>query len=128
LRFERGLGDVAVTCESEVVSGSAGRRVVPASTLLVETPAAVVDVYADRHGVRAEAEAFVDFLTSAEAQEVFARHGFRPVNGTDRGRFPPVADLWTVEDYGGWNEVGGVFFGPGGLFDSVMEEVHGAAS
>ena len=136
LRFERGLGDVAVTYENEVLAarrwGQEGDRIIPRSTLLVQTPAALVDVCADRHGVRAEAEAFLNFLWTPEAQEVFARHGFRPVDkdvlAEYRWMFPAVADLWTVEDYGGWGEVGSVFFGPGGLFDSVMEETRAEAS
>lgn len=133
LRFERGLGDAVVTDENEMLSrpaGLPGDKVVPRSTVLIQFPAAVVDVYADRHGARPEAEAFRDFLLSFQAQEVFARHGFRPVDRTalfrNRGKFPPIPDAWTVEDYGGWSEVGSVFFGPGGLFDSVMEETRAA--
>ncbi len=135
-RFAGGWGDAAVACESDILaerlSGAAVERVIPRSAVLVENPVAVVDVNADRHGARKEAEAFVDFLWSPEAQEVFARRGFRPVDRRVmerfRGEFPPVPDLWKVDEFGGWSEVGTVFFGPGGLFDSVMEEVHAPAS
>src|SRR5262249_21220269 len=103
-------------------------RVLPRSTILIQNPAAVVDAYADKHGVRAEAEAFVEFLATPEVQEVFARRGFRPVDpavlARPRPGFPPVMDLFPVGDYGGWSEAGTVFFGPGGLFDSVLEDVH----
>ena len=41
-------------------------------------PVAVVDVYADAHGVREAAEAFVRFLYTPEAQAIFASKGYRP--------------------------------------------------
>src|SRR6185369_7086343 len=70
--YEKGVGDAAITYESEVrVGQAAGEKyeaVVPHSTLLIENPGAVVDVYADKHGTRAAAEGFVDFLHGAEAQ------------------------------------------------------------
>lgn len=136
INFERGLGDVAVSYESEILAarlaGSDIESVVPRSTILIENPVAVVDANAEKHGVREEAEAFVRFLLSPEAQEVFARHGFRPADPSLRGetkvRFPPVPDLWSIEEFGGWEEAGTVFFGPGGVFDQVMEDVHASLS
>ena len=87
-------------------------------------------VYADRHGVRAEAEAFLDFLHGPEAQEVFARHGFRPVDNEvlarHRGKFPPVADLWTVEDLGGWPKILEEIYGPQGLWTKVFSDKSGS--
>jgi sulfate transport system substrate-binding protein len=131
-RFERGWGDAVVAAESDVFvarrDGAKIARVVPRSTVLIQHPAAVVDAYADKHGVRAEAEAFLDFLWTPAAQEAFAKAGFRPVDrkilGWHRGDFPKVLDLWTVEELGGWANAGPVFFGPGGLYDGVWEEVH----
>ena len=64
--FEKGLGDVAITYENEVLVGlKAGRAydyIVPRATILIENPAAVVDTYADKHGNRDLADAFVAFL------------------------------------------------------------------
>ena len=136
LTFERGVGEAAVTRESDVLAarraGGRMEKILPPSTLLIEYPAAVVDRNADRHGVRPEAEAFVQFLMTEEAQTVFARWGFRPsdrrVLARRRDLFPPVPDAMSVDEFGGWSEVGTVFFGPGGLFDQVMEDVHASRS
>jgi sulfate transport system substrate-binding protein len=84
LTFERGIGDVAITYENEVyagiLAGSEYNIVYPTSTLLIENPVALVDTYVDAHGTREVAQAFLDFLSSPDAQRVFANHGFRPVN------------------------------------------------
>ena len=82
--FEKGVGDAAITYENEVLVGrKAGRDyeyVVPASTILIENPVAVVDAYADKHGNRELAEAFVAFLRTPEAQRAFTEYGLRPVD------------------------------------------------
>lgn len=88
--FEYGVGDVIVTYENELLAriakGVQYDIVVPPSTILIENPAAVVDRNADRHGVREVAEAFVEFLRGQAAQELFAKHGFRPVLEEEIGR------------------------------------------
>lgn len=128
--FEKGLGDVAVTYENEVLVGRrAGQTyeyVIPRSTILVENPAAVVDVYAKEHGVRDAAQAFVDFLRTPEAQRAFAEYGLRPVD-PDVGRevaaeFPPVQDLWRVDYLGGWGRVTESLYGRDGVFTRVLEQ------
>jgi sulfate/thiosulfate transport system substrate-binding protein len=136
LSFERGWGDAAIASESEFLAarkaGSKNERVVPRSTILVQNPVAVVDAYAAKHNAREAARAFVDFLWTMEAQTAFARHGFRPVDRRALGRvktdLPPVRDLWTIDDLGGWEQVGTSFFGPGGVYDTVMEEAYAARS
>ncbi len=108
--FRGGAGDVVITYESEValgwLFGSDVERVVPASTLLVESPAVVVDRNADAHGVRERAQALCDHLWTPEAQRQLARCGLRPVDpavfAANRARFPDPEDLWTIEFLGGW--------------------------
>ncbi|HEX8185443.1 MAG TPA: sulfate ABC transporter substrate-binding protein, partial [Blastocatellia bacterium] len=69
--YEKGLGDVAITYENEVLVGRQGGQtydyVIPRSTILIENPAALVDKYVDKHGMREVAEAFINFLWSEEA-------------------------------------------------------------
>jgi sulfate/thiosulfate-binding protein len=130
--YERGVGDVAVTYENEVLVGrQAGKDyeyVVPRSTILIENPAAVVDKYVDQHGVREVAEAFVDFLWTAEAQRAFAQYGLRPVDpavaGEVRSQFPPVEDLWKIDYLGGWKKVADEIYGPRGRFTLAFEQVN----
>src|SRR5258708_5691707 len=84
ISFERGLGDAAITYENQILAAQGGgrpeERVLPESTIGIETPVAVGDVYAARRGVREGAQVLGAFLGTPEAQGVFARHGFRPVD------------------------------------------------
>lgn len=127
INFEKGVGDVAITYENEVLVGrQAGRTYeyrIPRATILIENPVAVVDHYVDRHGIRDLAEAFVAFLVSPQAQRAFTDYGLRSVDPTvareTAERFPPVADLFTIRDLGGWPAVMGSLFAPGGVYERV---------
>lgn len=132
INYERGVGDVAITYENEVLIGrKAGETyeyVVPHATILIENPVAVVDKYADKHGNRDLAEAFVAFLAKPEAQRVFAAYGLRPVDaGVARevaGQFPAVRDLFTIRDLGGWGNMDKSLFGPAGAYERAMAAAH----
>jgi sulfate transport system substrate-binding protein len=132
--FEAGNGDVAITYENEVLTaqeaGLEDEMVIPPSTVLIENPVAVVDEYADKHCVRDVAEAFVDFLHSAEAQALYADVGHLRPTGLkaaakgDGDKFVPIEDLWTVDDFGGWDELNGLFE-EGGAFTEAFAEAQG---
>lgn len=125
LTFEQGVGDAIITYENEILAardaGQAIDYVIPDATLLIENPAAVVDAYADRHGTRELSDAFLDYLTSPEAQRAFAKHGFRPVVpaiATEYAdKFPAVKQLFTIRDLGGWPNVVQQLFAPGAVFE-----------
>jgi sulfate transport system substrate-binding protein len=131
--FEKGVGDVAITYENEVLVGQqAGinyELVLPSSTIRIDNPVAVVDTYVDKHGTREVAEAFVDFLFTKEAQEIFAKHGLRSpdpeVAKATEASYPPVADLFTIDDFGGWSEATPTFFGDEGIFYKILAKVQG---
>ena len=131
--FEKGIGDVAITYENEVLVGrQAGQTyelVLPTSTIQIDNPIAVVDTYVDKHGTREVAEAFVEFLLTPEAQQVFAKHGLRSpdpeVAKATAEQYPPIEDLFTISDFGGWKEATPTFFGDTGIFYQVLAEVQG---
>ena len=97
--------------------------VIPPSTVMIENPVAIVDENVDKHCVREVAEAFVEFLHSDTAKELYATVGYlRPTDleaaqkGDEANGFPPVEDLFTVEDLGGWDGLADeVFAEPAGL-------------
>jgi sulfate/thiosulfate transport system substrate-binding protein len=110
--FEAGNGDVAITYENEILTaqgaGLEDEMVIPPSTVLIENPVAIVDANADKHCVREVAEAFVEYLHTDEAKELYTTVGFlRPTDPKAAAKggegFPAVEDLWTVEDFGGWD-------------------------
>lgn len=129
--FEKGVGDVAITYENEVLvarmQGQDYELVIPRSTILIENPVALVDAYVDKHGNRAAVEAFVQFLFTEQAQQIFAEHGLRSVNPkvaqATAAQYPPVEDLFTVEYFGGWEAATPAIFGDDGVFSKALLEV-----
>lgn len=128
INFEKGIGDVAITYENEVLvgrkTGETYEYVVPRASILIENPAAVVDKYADKHGNRDLAEAFVRFLTTPEAQRAFTAYGLRAVDAgvakETAGNFPPVRDLFSIRDLGGWAQLEKTLFAPNGIYERAM--------
>ena len=126
---ERETGDAVVTYENELLLQSKEGKpipyVIPPSTLLIESPAALVETSIERHGNRALAEAFLEFLLSSEGQQIFAEYGFRPVitvaGSAGDGR-PSPAKLFTMADLGGWAKVEEVLYGSNGLWTSIAAE------
>jgi sulfate transport system substrate-binding protein len=134
--FEAGNGDVAITYENEVFTAQAAgledEAVYPPSSILIENPVAIVDENVDEHCVREVAEAFVEYLHSDEAQEYYRTVGFlRPADptlaaaGDEEMGFPPIEDLWTVEDFGGWDAIAEDVFGEQGVFTLAFEDAQG---
>ena len=77
---------------------------------------------------REAAEAFVNFLFTQEAQEIFAEYGLRSVDPevakATASQYPPVADQFSIEaQFNGWEEATPKFFGDTGLFTQAMAEL-----
>ncbi len=131
--FLSGKGDVLLTYENETIgarlAGQDVQYVIPRSTILIENPAAVVRTSAHR----AEAEAFLRFLRTPAAQQVFADRGYRPVVKSvlekNRKRFPVRPGLFTIDQLGlgGWTKVEDEFFDPdSGVMAGIEQKVGGA--
>jgi sulfate/thiosulfate transport system substrate-binding protein len=120
--FAGGKGDVLLAYENEAIlakeKGEELDYVVPQQTILIENPVAVVS----ESGNAEAGKAFLDYIRSEEAQRVFGKAGYRPVNESlaDEFQFPMPADLFTIEDLGGWDKVQKRFFDRD---DGVMAEI-----
>jgi sulfate/thiosulfate transport system substrate-binding protein len=130
--FEAGNGDVAITYENEILTaneaGLPDEMVIPPSTVMIENPVALIDKNVDKHCVREVAEAFVEYLHTDEAKELYTTVGF--LRSTDKAEaqkggdgFPAVEDLFTLEDLGGWDQINEEVFGePDGVFTKAFAE------
>ncbi len=126
---QRNIGDVLVGWESDAfqsikqAGSDAYEIVVPSLSILAEPPVAVVDKNVDKHGTRALATAYLEYLYSPEAQEVIAQNFFRPrdagVAAKYASQFPKV-NLITVANFGGWAKAQPEFFGNGGYLDQAF--------
>lgn len=129
--IERGVGDVLIAWESEAMLaikevGSDKLEVVtPAVSILAEPPVAVVDRVVDRKGTRAAAEAYLQFLSTPQGQEIAAQHYYRPRLKDVASRFYkqfPAINLFTVDQtFGGWQTAQKIHFADGGTFDQIFQ-------
>jgi sulfate/thiosulfate transport system substrate-binding protein len=112
--FSSGKGDVLLGYENEAIlaqqSGEELDYIVPDETILIENPLAVVNESQNLE----TAEAFVDFLYTKEAQQIFADTGYRPVvEGVESPHdFPDPPNLFDITKFGGWDKVNDEFFDP----------------
>ncbi len=128
---ERGIGDVLLTWENEAflavkeLGPDRFEIVTPSESILAEPPVALVDQVVDRHGTRAVAQAYLDYLYSDEGQILIGKHFYRPSNSAIAARFTaqfPAIRLFTIDErLGGWQKAQHVHFADGGIFDQIYQ-------
>jgi sulfate/thiosulfate transport system substrate-binding protein len=128
---ERGIGDVLIAWENEALLaikelGPGKFEVVaPSISILAEPPVAVVDKVAAKHGTKAVAQAYLEYLYSAAGQEIAARHFYRPrlasVAAKYASQFPEVSLVTVDEVFGGWKKANAAHFGDGATFDEIYQ-------
>jgi len=86
---------------------------------------ALVDKIADRHGTRAVAQAYLEYLYSEEGQSIAAKHYFRPrlasVAEKYESNFPKIKLFTIGEVFGGWEKAQKTHFADGGVFDQIYK-------
>jgi sulfate transport system substrate-binding protein len=131
--FERQVGDAVITYENELLlremKGRKYGMVIPSSTIRIDNPVALIDANVEKHGNREVVEAFIEFLRSPEAQRAFAEYGFRSVlpdvQAEFSDRYPEPADLFTIDDLGGWTAVRRDLFSQDGIWAQVNRAAAG---
>ena len=125
---QRGIGDVLLAWESEAglvmrEFGDNFEVVVPSISILAEPPVAVVDKVVDKHGTRAVAQAYLQFLYSPAGQEIEAQNHFRPRDPQVLAKYAkdfPKINLFTIDQkFGGWAKAQAEHFSDGGTFDRL---------
>ena len=128
---QQGIGDVLIAWENEALvtlkESSRGEfeLVAPSLSILAEPPVTWVDKVVNRHGTRAVAQAYLEYLYSPEGQEIGAKHYYRPrldaVAQKYAASFAKVT-LFTIEEvFGGWQKAQRTHFNEGGVFDQIQQ-------
>jgi sulfate/thiosulfate-binding protein len=136
--FLEGTGDVLISYENEAIlarqEGAELDYLVPAETLLIENPGAVLTDADPR------AQSFLDFVLSDQGQTEFVKKGFRSVGGSITGvevegandpadPFPTPATLMTITDtFGGWSDASTKFFAEDTGIVTVIQQETGKTS
>ncbi len=130
---QRDLGDVLPAWENEahLILKEFGTEkfdiVVPPFSISAEPPVALVVGNVDKRGTRKQAEAYLNFLYTPEAQTVIAQNWYRPSRPeTVTGEVPKFEQLklFRAEDkFGDWATIQKRFFGDGSVFDEISKAV-----
>ena len=126
---QRRIGDALLAWENEafLALNELGldkfEIVVPSISIVAEPPVALIDANAVKHKMTEVAQAYLEYLYSADGQRIAAKHYYRPAkpelaNPDDLKRFPTLK-LATIEDFGGWKVAQPKYFGDGGVFDQI---------
>ncbi|MGE0662618.1 MAG: sulfate ABC transporter substrate-binding protein [Hyphomonadaceae bacterium] len=125
-RFVAGEGDVLLAWENEahILTERGGYEIVtPSLSIRAEPAVARVDANTREPAVQAAADAYLDFLYTLEAQEIAARHYYRPFDAgvlqRNANRFPIVPLLTVADEFLSWPDAHRVHFADGGVFDQI---------
>jgi sulfate/thiosulfate transport system substrate-binding protein len=134
---QRQIGDVAISWENEAhlalreMAGQQLEIVVPSVSVLAEPSVAVVDKVVLRRKTRKVAQGYLEFLYTPEAQEIAARHFFRPRDPTVLARYSnqfAQIELVGIDHFGGWKVAQRTHFATGGVFDRITASANAAGN
>ena len=127
---QKQIGDVHLAWENEAhleVREAKGQLdlIYPPISIRAEPHVAVVDANVDMKKTRAAAEAYLKYTYTDEAQEIIAKHFYRPSNDAilkkHAATFPNVK-LFPITAIGkDWNDAHRQFIGEGGVFDTIYK-------
>ena len=125
---QRAQGDVLIAWENEahLLEKEFGTKfdiVYPSLSILAEPAVTVVDKNVDKHGTRAVAQAYLDYLYTDEGQDLAGKHFYRPISDKAAAKYArrfPKLNLFTIDQaFGGWTQAGKTHFADGGQFDQI---------
>ena len=128
---ERGIGDVLLAWENEAylavkeLGPDKVEIVTPSLSILAEPPVSVVDKFADKHGARKVAEAYLQYLYSEEGQDIAGKNYYRPIDKKVAAKYAKTfanVKLITIDEvFGGWQKAQKTHFEDGGSFDQIYK-------
>lgn len=127
---ENKKGDVLIAWENEALTiaesyGDEYEIVNPSVSILAQPSVAVVDDNARMNGTYDVSKRYLSYLYSDEAQRLAANYGYRPSDDEILQEFADKFDLsirlYSIEDYGGWDNAYEQYFDDGALFDKIYD-------
>jgi sulfate transport system substrate-binding protein len=127
---QRNIGDVHLTWENEahleVAEADGALEIVyPPISIRAEPYVALVDANVRHKGTQVAAEAYLKFLYTEQAQEIIARHYYRPIDESVRKRHAdtlPEIELFPITTVArDWDDAQEKFFAEGAVFDGIYK-------
>ena len=125
---ENQKGDVLIAWENEAITTMKSypdeyEMITPSVSILAQPSVAIVDDNADANGTQEVSREYLNYLYTDDAQRLAAEYGYRPSNESILKEFSDRFDLnvklYTIKDYGGWNETYKNYFDDGAMFDEI---------
>jgi sulfate/thiosulfate transport system substrate-binding protein len=112
--FTSGKGDVLLSYENDAIAAKkAGEDVdyvTPNDTILIQTPLAATK------DAPTQAQDFVKWEYTPQAQQIWADQGYRPVVKSvfdkNKSKFTDPSNIFTIDSLGGWDKIAVDFFDP----------------
>lgn len=126
--IQRMMGDVLITWENEAYltmhkTGEGEYEIVyPSLSIKAQPPVTWVEKYVQEKGTEDAAKFYLAYLYSIPAQELIAKHFFRPVDSDVAKKYSsqfPEIKMVSIDDFGGWNKIQEVHFEDNGIFDQI---------
>lgn len=127
---ENQKGDVLIAWENEALTTMSSypdeyELVTPSVSILAQPSVAVVDDNADANDTQEVSHEYLEYLYSDDAQRMAAEYGYRPTNEEILKEYADKFDLniklYTIDDYGGWDNAYKTYFDDGAMFDEIYE-------
>lgn len=128
---ENGKGDVLIAWENEaftIVNSYPNEYEIisPSVSILAQPSVAVVSDNVKANHTEQISREYLEFLYSKQAQRLAGKYGYRPsdpeVLEEYKDKFDLSIQMFSIEDFGGWDEVYKKYFEDDGLFDQMYEK------
>ena len=127
---ENKKGDVLIAWENEAIASMKSypgeyELINPSVSILAQPSVAIVDDNANDNGTQEVSRKYLSYLYTEKAQRLAAEYGYRPSDETILKEYSDTFDLnirlYTIKDYGGWNNAYKMYFDDRAMFDEIYD-------
>lgn len=127
---ENGKGDVLIAWENEAITicrnyKDSFEMISPSVSILAQPSVAIVDDNVTAKKTQEVSRVYLEQLYGEEAQRLIGEYGYRPTDEAILSEYEDTFDLqmklYSIADYGGWDNAYSVFFDDDAMFDEICE-------